>query len=56
MTTIPRPVVPADGEIDERTYQICLLAVTALAILLRVVFPLADPPWQIPVGVVWHDE
>ena len=27
-----------------------------MAILLRAVFPLADPPWQIPVGVVWHDE
>ncbi len=27
-----------------------------MAILLRGLFPLSDPPWQIPVGVVWHDE
>jgi 4-amino-4-deoxy-L-arabinose transferase-like glycosyltransferase len=43
-------------DIDERTYRACLFVVAAAAILLRGVFPLADPPWQIPVGVVWHDE
>jgi 4-amino-4-deoxy-L-arabinose transferase-like glycosyltransferase len=27
-----------------------------LAVALRTVFPLADPPWRSTVGVVWHDE
>ena len=49
---------PASGrdDLDERTYRLCLLLIAALAILLRGLFPLADPPWQVPVGVVWHDE
>ena len=33
-----------------------LLAVAALALGLRLVFPAADPPWTTPVGIVWHDE
>ncbi len=51
-----RPPPPGVEDIDERTYRVCLLVIAAVAILLRAVFPLADPPWQIPVGVVWHDE
>ncbi len=43
-------------DIDERTYRLALAAVAAVAILVRALFPLADPPWQMPVGVVWHDE
>jgi 4-amino-4-deoxy-L-arabinose transferase-like glycosyltransferase len=44
------------SDIDERTYRLALAVVAAVAILLRGLFPLADPPWQVPVGVVWHDE
>ena len=51
-----RPPPPGVEDIDARTYRVCLLVIAAVAILLRAVFPLADPPWQIPVGVVWHDE
>jgi 4-amino-4-deoxy-L-arabinose transferase-like glycosyltransferase len=50
------PTSAGHDDIDERTYRVCLLLIAALAILLRGLFPLADPPWQVPVGVVWHDE
>ncbi len=33
-----------------------LLLIVLVAIGLRVVFPVADPPTQPSVGVVWHDE
>ena len=33
-----------------------LLAIAAAALLLRLIFPTADPPWNPTVGVVWHDE
>ena len=33
-----------------------LLVIVALAAALRLLFPVADPPWQTRVGVVWHDE
>ena len=33
-----------------------LLAILAVATLLRGLFPSADPPWNPSVGVVWHDE
>ena len=33
-----------------------LLAVAAIALALRVLFPAADPPWNPSVGIVWHDE
>jgi 4-amino-4-deoxy-L-arabinose transferase-like glycosyltransferase len=33
-----------------------ILAILALATLLRTLYPVADPPWQSTVGVVWHDE
>src|SRR6185437_9962254 len=32
------------------------IAILLLALSLRTVFPAADPPWRMPVGVVWHDE
>src|SRR6185437_1543311 len=31
-------------------------AILLLALSLRTVFPAADPPWRMSVGVVWHDE
>ena len=33
-----------------------LLAILALTVLLRGLFPTADPPWHAPVGITWHDE
>jgi Dolichyl-phosphate-mannose-protein mannosyltransferase len=33
-----------------------LTAIALLAIVLRGLFPAADPPWRSTVGVVWHDE
>ena len=33
-----------------------LTAIVLLAIVVRGLFPAADPPWQSTVGVVWHDE
>ncbi len=37
-------------------FAVVLAAIVLLAVTLRMVFPLADPPWFSPVGVVWHDE
>jgi 4-amino-4-deoxy-L-arabinose transferase-like glycosyltransferase len=39
-----------------RQFGAALLAIVLLALLLRTVFPAADPPWRSTVGVVWHDE
>ena len=50
-----RGVEPRD-DISERTYWLVLAAIAAVAVLVRALFPLADPPWQMPTGVVWHDE
>jgi hypothetical protein len=33
-----------------------LTAIVLLAMVLRGIFPVADPPWRSTVGVVWHDE
>lgn len=33
-----------------------LVVVAAIAVLLRAIFPTADPPWETTVGIVWHDE
>ena len=33
-----------------------LLAILAVGLLLRTLYPAADPPWRSTVGVVWHDE
>jgi 4-amino-4-deoxy-L-arabinose transferase-like glycosyltransferase len=37
-------------------YRLALFAILAVAVLLRGLFPTADPPWNPTVGVVWHDE
>ncbi len=37
-------------------FAMVLAAIVLLAVTLRTMFPLADPPWFSPVGVVWHDE
>ena len=39
-----------------RQFGVALTAVVLIAIVLRGVFPAADPPWRTTVGVVWHDE
>ena len=39
-----------------RGFAALLTTIALLALTLRVVFPVADPPWRTPVGVVWHDE
>ena len=33
-----------------------LFAILALGLLMRTLYPAADPPWRSTVGVVWHDE
>ena len=53
--SLSSPVADQDN-LDTRTYWICLLLIAALAIVLRGIFPLSDPPWRTSVGVVWHDE
>src|SRR5919106_3253168 len=40
----------------ERRFRIALLAIIAVAVVLRALFPTADPPWNPSVGIVWHDE
>src|SRR5919106_6940149 len=40
----------------ERRFRIALLAIIAVAVVLRALFPTADPPWNPTVGIVWHDE
>jgi 4-amino-4-deoxy-L-arabinose transferase-like glycosyltransferase len=42
--------------VSGRGFAALLTTVAVLALTLRVVFPVADPPWRTPVGVVWHDE
>jgi 4-amino-4-deoxy-L-arabinose transferase-like glycosyltransferase len=56
VTRTANQVPDVSADIDERTYRLALAAIAVMAIALRVIFPLADPPWQAPVGVVWHDE
>jgi 4-amino-4-deoxy-L-arabinose transferase-like glycosyltransferase len=41
---------------DSWSFALSLGAITLLALLLRLSFPTADPPWVTTVGVVWHDE
>ena len=33
-----------------------LFLILAVALVLRTLYPAADPPWRSTVGVVWHDE
>jgi len=44
------------GSDANRRFVLALAGVLALAAALRVLFPTADPPWNAPVGIVWHDE
>lgn len=39
-----------------RRFAAALTGIVLLAIVLRGLFPAADPPWRSTVGVVWHDE
>ncbi len=43
---------------DSASFRVAGAAVliAAVAVLLRVLFPTADPPWYPSVGIVWHDE
>lgn len=44
------------SDLTPRAYAAAFILVLAIAAALRGAFPLADPPWETPVGVVWHDE
>jgi hypothetical protein len=50
-----RPVRDREA-LSRRAFVLGLLAVLAVAGLLRGLFPAADPPWNPGVGIVWHDE
>ncbi|HMC77856.1 MAG TPA: glycosyltransferase family 39 protein [Vicinamibacterales bacterium] len=39
-----------------RRFAAGLTGIALLALVLRGLFPAADPPWRSTVGVVWHDE
>jgi len=41
---------------SRRRFALALLAILSAGALLRAVFPAVDPPWNPPVGIVWHDE
>ena len=41
---------------SDRHWLTGLLATLLLALALRAVFPVADPPWLAPIGITWHDE
>lgn len=43
-------------DIEPRRFLGGLFLIVLLAVVLRGVFPTADPPWQAPVGITWHDE
>jgi 4-amino-4-deoxy-L-arabinose transferase-like glycosyltransferase len=49
-------VIDAETGLSRRAFVVALLAVLAVAALLRGIFPSADPPWHTTVGIVWHDE
>jgi 4-amino-4-deoxy-L-arabinose transferase-like glycosyltransferase len=48
--------VSADREMTGRTFAAWMMAIAAAALVLRLIFPTADPPWETTVGIVWHDE
>jgi 4-amino-4-deoxy-L-arabinose transferase-like glycosyltransferase len=48
-------VAPAET-MSGRQFAGWLTAIVLLAVILRGLFPTADPPWVTTVGVVWHDE
>jgi len=43
-------------DLPPRTFRWMLTSILILSALLRGLFPAADPPWNPPVGIVWHDE
>lgn len=43
-------------DLSRRAFALGLLAILSVAGLMRAVFPAVDPPWNPPVGIVWHDE
>jgi 4-amino-4-deoxy-L-arabinose transferase-like glycosyltransferase len=45
-----------DASISGRAFAAVLFVIAAAALLLRIIYPAADPPWNPPVGIVWHDE
>ncbi len=45
-----------ETDLPPRSFAAGLVAVLAVAALLRGLFPAADPPWNPSVGIVWHDE
>lgn len=42
--------------LNDRRFWLALVAILLLAIVLRGLFPTADPPWRSTVGIPWHDE
>jgi 4-amino-4-deoxy-L-arabinose transferase-like glycosyltransferase len=53
----PRRIpAPAWSDISRATFAITLLLVVLVALGLRTVYPVADPPARPTVGIVWHDE
>jgi 4-amino-4-deoxy-L-arabinose transferase-like glycosyltransferase len=46
----------AGANISPGLYRSILLAILMIGALVRGLFPAADPPWNPPVGIVWHDE
>ena len=53
-TATHAPMSSADR--PDRRWLAGLLATLLLALALRAVFPVADPPWLAPIGITWHDE
>ena len=43
-------------ELTPRQFALGLAAIVLIGIVLRGLFPAADPPWAATVGIVWHDE
>ena len=39
-----------------RQFRLSLFGIIAAAVVLRAIFPTADPPWNTFLGIVWHDE
>ena len=45
-----------NSEEHRRRFLLALAVIAAIGLALRVLFPVADPPWNPSVGIVWHDE
>jgi 4-amino-4-deoxy-L-arabinose transferase-like glycosyltransferase len=44
------------ADLSPRSYRAVLIVLMMVAATMRGLFPAADPPWNPPVGIVWHDE